>query len=61
MQRYEALRLPAARSVVRHTDFLLRALAHPNRIMRVGREYLAPYVIRIPALRDRVVRKLLTA
>ena len=61
LDRYEALRLPVARSVVRHTDLLLRALAHPNRIMRLGREYLAPYVVRIPGLRDRVVRELLTA
>lgn len=61
LDTYEARRLPVARSVVRNTDFLLRALAHPNRVMRVGREFLAPYVIRIPALRDRVVRELLTA
>lgn len=61
LDRYEALRLSAARAVVRHTDLLLRALAHPNRAMRIGREFLAPYVIRIPVLRDRVVRELLTA
>jgi 2-polyprenyl-6-methoxyphenol hydroxylase-like FAD-dependent oxidoreductase len=61
LDRYERLRLPAARAVVRHTDLLLRALAHPSRAMRVGREYLAPYIIRIPALRERVVRELLTA
>jgi 2-polyprenyl-6-methoxyphenol hydroxylase-like FAD-dependent oxidoreductase len=61
LDRYEASRLPAARAVVRGTDFLLRVLAHPNRVMCVGRELLAPYVIRIPSLRNRVVRRLLTA
>jgi 2-polyprenyl-6-methoxyphenol hydroxylase-like FAD-dependent oxidoreductase len=61
LDRYEALRLPAARAVVRHTDLLLRALAHPNRAIRVGRELLAPYIIRLPLIRDRVVRELLTA
>jgi 2-polyprenyl-6-methoxyphenol hydroxylase-like FAD-dependent oxidoreductase len=61
LDRYEAQRLPVARTVVRRTDLLLRALAHPNGAMRVGREFLAPYIIRIPVLRNRVVRKLLTA
>jgi len=58
---YEARRLPIARSVVRRTDLLMRALAHPSPVMSVGREFLTPYVVRIPVLRNRVVRELLTA
>lgn len=58
---YERERLAAARRVVRKTDALTRALVHPNPVMSVGREYLAPYVIGITAVRERVVRSLLTA
>jgi len=61
LETYEMQRLPIARSVVRRTDLLMQALAHPNPLMRVGRELLAPYVVRIPVLRDRMVRRLLTA
>ncbi len=61
LEAYERRRLPAARAVVRRTDFLTQALANPHPVMRVGRELVAPYVVRIPALRNRVVRTLLTA
>ncbi len=61
LETYEAQRLPVARSVVRRTDLLMQALAHPNPLICVGRELLAPYVVRIPVLRDRMVRRLLTA
>jgi 2-polyprenyl-6-methoxyphenol hydroxylase-like FAD-dependent oxidoreductase len=58
---YARERLAAAREVVRRTDFLTRALAHPHPALCVGREFLAPYVIGMPVLRDRMVRALLTA
>jgi 2-polyprenyl-6-methoxyphenol hydroxylase-like FAD-dependent oxidoreductase len=58
---YEARRLRVARAVVRRTDALLRALAHPHPLIGVGRELLAPYVIGMPVVRKRVVRDLLTA
>lgn len=58
---YERERLAAAREVVHRTDFLTRALAHPNPALCIGRELLAPYIIGMPVLRDRMVRALLTA
>jgi 2-polyprenyl-6-methoxyphenol hydroxylase-like FAD-dependent oxidoreductase len=58
---YEARRLRVARAVVRRTDMLLRALAHPHPLLGVGRELIAPYVIGMPVVRNRVVRDLLTA
>ncbi len=61
LETYEAQRLRVARSVVRRTDLLMQALVHPNPVMCVGRELLTPYVARIPLLRERIVRRLLTA
>lgn len=61
LDAYERRRLAVARDVVRRTDFLTRALAHPNPALCVGREFIAPYVIGMPVLRDRMVRALLTA
>ena len=61
LDAYARQRLAAAREVVRRTDFLTRALAHPHPALCVGREFLAPYVIGMPVLRDRMVRALLTA
>lgn len=61
LETYERERLAVAREVVRRTDFLTRALAHPNPALCIGRELLAPYIIGMPVLRDRMVRALLTA
>lgn len=58
---YGRERLDEAGRVVRRTDALTRALAHPNAAMRIGREYFAPAIVQIPAVRDRIVRSLLTA
>ncbi len=65
LDSYECGRLPIAHAVVRHTDLLLRALAHPHPVMCLGREYFAPRVVGIPVLqkprRSRVAYGLIAA
>jgi 2-polyprenyl-6-methoxyphenol hydroxylase-like FAD-dependent oxidoreductase len=58
LDTYEPERLPVAGEVVRRTDVLTKALAHPNPIARFGRELLAPLVARIPLVNAPLVREL---
>lgn len=58
LDTYEPERLPVAADVVRRTDVLTKALAHPNPVARFARELLAPYVARIPLVNEPLVREL---
>jgi flavin-dependent dehydrogenase len=58
LDTYEVERLPVAGDVVRRTDVLTKALAHPHPIARLGREIFAPLVARIPLVNEPLVREL---
>jgi 2-polyprenyl-6-methoxyphenol hydroxylase-like FAD-dependent oxidoreductase len=55
---YERERLPVARSVLRRTHVLTRALAHPNPLMRVARERIAPAIAGLPLIYRPVLKRL---
>jgi 2-polyprenyl-6-methoxyphenol hydroxylase-like FAD-dependent oxidoreductase len=55
---YERERLPIARAVLRRTDVLTRALAHPNPLLRVTRERIAPAVAGLPIVYGPMIRRL---
>jgi 2-polyprenyl-6-methoxyphenol hydroxylase-like FAD-dependent oxidoreductase len=55
---YERERLPVAKSVVRRTDLLTRALAHPHPLLRLTRERIAPRIARLPIVYGPVIRRL---
>lgn len=58
LDTYERERLPVAGEVVRRTDVLTKALAHPNPMARIARELFAPLVARIPLVNAPLVREL---
>jgi 2-polyprenyl-6-methoxyphenol hydroxylase-like FAD-dependent oxidoreductase len=58
LDTYELERLSVAGEVVRRTDTLTRALAHPHPIARFGRELFAPLAARIPLVNEPLVREL---
>jgi 2-polyprenyl-6-methoxyphenol hydroxylase-like FAD-dependent oxidoreductase len=58
LDTYEPERLPVADEVVRRTDVLTKALAHPHPIARIGRELFAPLIARIPLVNEPLVREL---
>jgi 2-polyprenyl-6-methoxyphenol hydroxylase-like FAD-dependent oxidoreductase len=58
LDTYEHERLPVARSVVRRTDMLTRALLHPHPALRLARETLAPALVRMPVVYRPVIRAL---
>lgn len=58
LDTYERERLPVADEVVRRTDVLTKALAHPNPMARIGRELFAPLIARIPLVNEPLVREL---
>jgi 4,5-epoxidase len=58
LDAYERERLPVARSVVRRTDMLTRALLHPHPALRLARETLAPALARMPIVYRPVIRAL---
>lgn len=55
---YERERLPVAKSVVRRTDLLTRALADPHPLARLTRERIAPRLARLPLVYGPVIRSL---
>lgn len=55
---YERERLPVAKRVVRRTDLLTRALVHPNPLLRVARERIAPAVAGLPVVYGPLIRSL---
>jgi 4,5-epoxidase len=55
---YERERLPVARSVVRRTHVLTRALAHPNVIARMARERIAPAIAGTPLVYRPLLKRL---
>lgn len=58
LETYEAERLPVAHEVLRRTDVLTRALAHPHPMARMGRELFAPLIARIPLVNEPLIREL---
>jgi len=58
LDAYERERLTVARSVLRRTDVLTRALAHPNPLLRLTRERIAPVLAGMPAIYRRMIRQL---
>jgi 2-polyprenyl-6-methoxyphenol hydroxylase-like FAD-dependent oxidoreductase len=58
LDEYERERLPVARSVVRRTDLLTRALVHPNALLRVTRESIAPRIAGLPIVYRPMLRRL---
>ena len=58
LDQYERERLPVAKSIVRHTDLLTRALAHPHPLLRLTRERIAPRLARLPLVYGPVIRSL---
>jgi 2-polyprenyl-6-methoxyphenol hydroxylase-like FAD-dependent oxidoreductase len=58
LDAYERERLPVARAVVRRTDLLTRALVHPNPLLRVTRERIAPRIAGLPLVYRRMLRRL---
>lgn len=58
LDAYERERLPVARSVLRRTHVLTRALAHPNPVVRAVRERLAPAIAGLPMVYEPVIRRL---
>jgi 2-polyprenyl-6-methoxyphenol hydroxylase-like FAD-dependent oxidoreductase len=58
LESYERERLPVARGVLRRTDVLTRVLAHPNPLLRVTRERIAPVVAGLPAIYGPMIRRL---
>lgn len=58
LDEYERERLPVARGVVRRTDLLTRALVHPNPLLRVTRERIAPRVAALPMVYRPMLRRL---
>lgn len=58
LDAYERERLPVARSVVRRTHVLTRALAHPHPFLRVARERIAPAIAGLPLVYKPVIRRL---
>lgn len=55
---YEHERLPVAKGVLRRTDVLTRALAHPNPLLRITRERIVPRIARLPVVYEPVLRRL---
>ena len=55
---YERERLPVAKRVVRRTDVLTRALAHPNPLLRLTRERIAPRIAGLPMVYEPMLRRL---
>lgn len=55
---YERERLPVAKAVVRRTHVLTRALAHPNPLLRLARERIAPHLAGLPFIYAPMIRKL---
>lgn len=55
---YERERLPVARSVLRRTHVLTRALAHPHPVVRAARERVAPAIAGLPIVYGPVIRRL---
>ena len=54
---YEKERMPVARSVLRGTDLAFKlALLPENALIRFGRRYLFPRLLRSPFLQRRVIR-----
>ena len=58
LDTYEPERLPVAGEVVRRTDVLTKALAHPHPAARIARELLSPLIARIPLVNQPLVREL---
>lgn len=58
LDTYERERLPIAGEVVRRTDVLTKALAHPHPVARLGRELFSPLIARIPLVNGPLVREL---
>jgi 2-polyprenyl-6-methoxyphenol hydroxylase-like FAD-dependent oxidoreductase len=58
LDAYERERLTVARGVLRRTDVLTRALAHPNPLLRVTRERIAPVIAGLPAVYGPMIRRL---
>jgi 2-polyprenyl-6-methoxyphenol hydroxylase-like FAD-dependent oxidoreductase len=58
LDEYERERLPVARSVLRRTHVLTRALAHPNPLVRVARERIAPAIAGLPLIYRPVLKRL---
>lgn len=58
LDAYERERLPVARAVVRTTDILTRALAHPNPVLRATRERIAPRIAGLPMVYEPLLRRL---
>ena len=58
LDAYERERLAVAKRVLRNTDALTRALVHPNPLLRVTRERLAPRLAAMPAIYEPVIRSL---
>ena len=58
LESYERERLPVARGVLRRTDVLTRALAHPNPLLRVTRERIAPVLAGLPVIYGPMIRRL---
>ena len=58
LDAYERERLRVARGVLRRTDVLTRALAHPNPLLRVTRERIAPVLAGVPAIYGPMIRRL---
>jgi 4,5-epoxidase len=58
LDEYERERLPVARSVVRRTHVLTRALAHPNVLVRMARERIAPAIAGTPLVYRPVLKRL---
>lgn len=58
LDRYEHERLPVAGAVLRRTDLLTRALAHPHPLLRVTREIAAPALAGLPFVYGPMIRRL---
>ncbi len=58
LNAYQRERLPVARGVLRRTDVLTRALAHPNPLLRMTRERIAPVLAGMPVIYRRMIRRL---
>jgi 2-polyprenyl-6-methoxyphenol hydroxylase-like FAD-dependent oxidoreductase len=58
LDAYERERLPIARRVVRRTNWLTRVLADPSALARFGRETVAPILIKMRPVHERIWRDL---
>lgn len=58
LDSYERERLPVARTVLRRTDVLTRALAHPHPLLRLTRERIAPALAGLAPVYGPMIRRL---